>query len=146
MENEQLPEKTMVCNNEMLGYLRACSKWCKFLAIIAFIGTGLILLIGLILLAAGPLLSALTKTGFPFWLLGFVYIAIGVVNFFPAYYMYRFAVLTGESIPARDEPALTEGIGYMKKLYKFNGILTIILLSIYLMACVIVIPVMLALR
>ena len=83
----ELPFETMKVINET-------RKWTFFLSIIGFIGVGLIVLIGLFLGSLIPFLSGrgLNTAGFPTFLIGFIYIVIAVIYFFPVYFLYRFSV------------------------------------------------------
>lgn len=121
------------------SYLLEAVKWSKFIAIVGFIGVGIIVLIGVVF---GILLNktdvykelgmdALSGVGSAFFI--FIYLLIALVYFFPLKFLYDFSVNTKKALEAGDDIILEEAFAKLRSLYKYIGILMIILLSFYVL-------------
>jgi len=140
MEENQQSETPIICNNVIRGYLLETSKWGKFLAIVGFVGIGLMILLGIFVMIGMSFLSEFSSKSMPMGLLGIIYIIVAVIYFFPVNYLHKFSVLIKQSLNSNDELALTSGFGNLKKMFKFMAILTIVVLSIYVLVLLIAIP------
>jgi hypothetical protein len=126
-------------NGEIKSYLLETAKWAKFLSILGFIGLGLIVL-GLLgmMAAGGAALSQLENSGLGslggagMGMISLLYIALLALYFFPIYYLYKAADGLQKGIRSGNNDDLTNGFRYFKSHYKFIGIFTIIVISIYL--------------
>lgn len=128
------------------GFLQESAKWGKFLAIVGFIFCGLIL-IGGIALSLQP--DALTKSydrfGYredPSENLGpamvVVYIAIAVLYFFPCLFLFRFSSNMKSALQSGDQATLVSSFRNLRSMFRFVGVLTIIVLAIYVIGIVVV--------
>ncbi|MBK7408053.1 MAG: hypothetical protein IPJ40_08285 [Saprospirales bacterium] len=79
-------------SNEASGFLHETSRWAQFLAILGFVGTGFLFLVGLLMMAAGSALGLGGVMPFPPAVFGFFYLIIGAVYIFPSLYLYRFGI------------------------------------------------------
>lgn len=147
MENEMTHagievETKLSITTEGGEYLKVASSWATFLAILGFIGTGFIVLASFFMMVMSPFIGSLSKFGgtfgFPMILLGVVYLLIGVVYFFPAYYLYNFANKIKIALINNNQEMLDQSLKNLKKMFKYIGIMSIVLISLYL----IMIPVM----
>jgi hypothetical protein len=109
--------------------MRETVKWAKFLAICSFIGLGLMAIVGLVFIILS--FSIPSDSTLPMSILGILYILIAALYFFPAIYLYRFATASSEAINSLDDDTLEEGLENLKSLFRFTGILMIIVLSLY---------------
>lgn len=145
MENTQSAEKQIVITEEIKEYLLVSAKWSKFIAIIGFIGLGIMILFGFLMMIGLPLFHR-PNTSFPVTvpavLYGLLYIILGVVSFLPVLYLYRFAVSMKEGVLRNDEYEMTNGFLNLKKMTKFTGIMTIVILGLYALMIVIAVPVL----
>jgi hypothetical protein len=66
-------------------------------------------------------------------LVGGVYLVFSVIYFFPGMYLLRFSNKTRDAIDHLDENDLEEGLENLKSLFRFTGILTIVVLSLYVL-------------
>jgi hypothetical protein len=73
--------------------------------------------------------------------MGIFYILIAGLYFFPAMYLYRFATASAQAIEKLNDDILEEGIENLKSLFRFTGILMIIVLSFYAIGIISVIAV-----
>ena len=116
------------------SYLKETARWAKFLAILGFILSGLMLLAGLF---AGTLISAAFSTFGPsragMMGGGFVtilYIGIALINFFPCLYLFNFASKMQVALRSNDQELLNVSFKNLKSCYRFVGILMVIYLSL----------------
>jgi hypothetical protein len=119
---------------ESLNYFDQIRKWTTFFSILGFVIIGLLLIFGIF---AGSIFSkfanANTNSNFPFFMIGFIYFIIAIIYFFPVLYLYRFSVSSKLAIKNNDPNEFAKAFKNLKSHYQFTGILTIIVLSIYLL-------------
>ncbi|MFP9098611.1 hypothetical protein ACLI09_06110 [Flavobacterium sp. RHBU_24] len=117
-------------------HLKEAGKWAYFLSIIGFIGLGFIVLIAIFMIAAGSMISSLSPgmgalgamgTG----VLAFIYLVMVLLYFFPIMYLYRFGSRIKRAISDNNAEQLTAGLESLKSHYKYIGILTIVIMSMY---------------
>ena len=113
-------------------FLKETAKWTKFLAILGFVGIGLMVLGSLVMLFAPS--SLMSNGDFPFGgkiFMMLLYLAFAVLYYFPISYLYQFSENTKKAIENNDNNAIRDAFEFLKSHYKFMGILTIILLAFY---------------
>jgi hypothetical protein len=133
-------------DRESIDLLTETARWGKFLAIVGFITCGLILILSFF---AGALLANSTAALSPYSnnevraatsiggaLLTVLYIIVAVIYFFPCLYLYRFSVRMKAALNTNDQTKLNQSLRSQTMLYRYIGIVTIITLSIYLIAIV----------
>ncbi len=121
--------------------LSEAARWAKFLAIMGFIGCGLIVIIGICLSLFFSYLNSSISSRYTYsegafrsgrtsfiWIF---YIIGSVLYFFRCLFLYRFAVKMKSGLHERNEEEMTESFRNLKRLFKYNGILTIVVISIY---------------
>ncbi|MGC8824311.1 MAG: hypothetical protein ACP5PZ_06910 [Bacteroidales bacterium] len=113
-----------------ISYLVAIHKWAYFFAILGFVGIAILLLIGIlsktILGIVNPELGAAAT------IMGFIYVLLALIYFFPVIYLYRFARLTKKAIQQSNNLLMQEALLNFKKHYQFIGVVTISILVMYL--------------
>lgn len=119
---------------EFLGTI----KWAKFLSIMGFIFSVLIVMasfsIGAILENAAALSGgASPMPSIPSAGITGIYLFMGLLYFVPSWFLFQFARQTKNALTNEIEDNLTEGIANLRRCFKFMGILTIIMLAIYLL-------------
>lgn len=116
---------------ETLGFLSTIAKWAKFIAIMGFIVIGIMLFFGL-----GAIFSnvAFASTYFQHIWFGVLYYVIAIVFIFPFIYLNRFSNNMSNAIALRDTELLTYAMEYLKKHYKYMGILIIVMIGTYIIA------------
>ena len=140
METNQCAQNEL-CNNEVKSFLSETARWAKFLSIVGFVGLGLFVIMAVVMMAGVAAFASVlgaTEAG----LMGVIYILLAVVYFFPVLYLYRFSVSIKNSLEFGDEAEWNNGFMNLKKTFKFMGVFTIVILSIYVLALLIAIPVM----
>ncbi|MBN2348913.1 MAG: hypothetical protein JXJ22_08760 [Bacteroidales bacterium] len=135
MENLQSRENnTDKTNIELSGktvlILKEIRKWANFLAIIGFIGVGILAIVGLVF---GFFLKdiGIKELPYPSFVIGMVYLVIALLYYFPVLYLYRFAKFLKVALENNNEHDMVSAFTNLKSHYRFIGILAIILLSFY---------------
>jgi hypothetical protein len=62
------------------------------------------------------------------------YILMIAIYIFPLYYLYQFSVKLKKAVISKDDEVLASAFEMLKSHYKFVGVFTIIMLSIYILA------------
>lgn len=117
-------------------FLKETAKWAYFLSILGFIGIGFIIFAALF---AGTLFSSMSKMNPAMGAMGssfgivmaFVYFLIAVLYFFPVYYLNKFASNAKRAFKNNDSETLTTALEYLKSHYKYIGIMTLVVFSLY---------------
>lgn len=123
--------QNLLVTAEIQTYLRTASSWATFLAILGFIGSFLMILIGLAITLIGGTLSSLSNTPdsaigsaiLPY--MGIFYIIIAAVYLLPALYLFQFAEKTKKAIDNYNQELLSAGLEKLKSTFKTLGIMTI---------------------
>ncbi len=135
---QSAPETELSLTFEGQTYLREAGKWAGFLGIIGFILCGLFLILALFI---GTLFSTLGQLSpayaeMPAYV-GTIYavflVLIDVMYFFFALYLYQFSVRIKKGIVFTDQFLLTQGLGKLKSFFKLAGILTIVIIALYIL-------------
>ena len=132
MEIQNLPDNTKLeINISAFQLLREIAKWGRFLAIAGYIGLAFLLLLGLI---SGVLIA---NSQFHEGIFVIIFYSIFVaVYIFPVYYLHRFSTNMTIALDKNDSLKLTESLVFLKSHYKFLGILTLILLTLYVLGMI----------
>jgi len=110
-------------------------RWTKFLAIIGFVITGLFLVAAILMVVIGKSIFAMSPQ-YPGGLaagLGLVYIIAAGIYFYPVYALLRFSGCMKKGILNDDRQLVNDAFRYQKLMYKYIGILMIIILAFYLL-------------
>lgn len=144
MESFDLLNNDLQVSNSAFNFLSESARWGKFLALMGFIFCGLMAVIAFFLpsmivnippyntMPAG--LSSSMATG-----ITLLYLLLGILLFFPCLYLYRFSVKMQSSLSTVNQEAFDESLKNLKSMFKFYGILTIVMLSTYALIFVIAI-------
>lgn len=121
---------------ESKSYLKETAKWAYFLAIVGFIGIGILVLVALFF---GTIFAKLNSFGgnsspMPMMAGSFItviYLILAVLYFFPVYYLFQFASKAKAAFSRNDNETLTTSLEFLKSHYKFMGIMAIVMFSFY---------------
>jgi ATP/ADP translocase len=129
------------------NHLGDAARWAKFLAIIGFIVCGLIVIIGIF---AGSILENFSSNRYEGFnsnaqvntkgfgvMAAVLYILIALLYFFPCLFLFNFASKMKTALLSNDQDTLNSSFQNLKKTFRYVGVLTIIVLSFYLIAMVI---------
>lgn len=124
----------IIVDDRSKKYFREIAKWANFLAIVGFILLGIMLLASLFMIAT----AFISHYGAaPMALMAVMYILMAGLYFFPTYYLFKFARKTKIALHSNSQEEFNKGIENLKSMFKFMGILMIVLLSIYALTFVI---------
>jgi amino acid transporter len=126
-------------NGQTLDYLNEAGKWAKFLGIVGFVVTGLVLLVFLLVGMFIGTTDLAALGGEELLLVGavgtvsilFYAVLIIVFYFIPSLFLYRFGANMQRAYATRDSDYLRISLSNIKSFFKFIGIITIIFLGIY---------------
>lgn len=130
MEQDQLFDLRF--EHQTNNFLAEAAKWGKFIAIIGFIFCALMLLGGIFagsIFATMGQSSSLALMGGGFFTA--VYVVFAVLWFMPFLYLFNFASKMQVALRNNDQATLNLSFQNLKSCFKFIGIFTIIMLSIY---------------
>ncbi len=117
-------------------YLTETAKWAKFLSIMGFILIGFMIIGALAMFAVGDAFAGMGAGAFGNAFgafLGVVYLLVAFLYFFPVLYLYKFSSKAKSALYNNNSQELTEALENLKSHYKFVGILTIVILSFYVL-------------
>ena len=137
-EHSVIENFEMKLNESAKDFLKETAKWAYFLSILGYIGIGFIVFAALF---AGTLFSAMGKMNPAMGAMGsffgivmaVVYLLIAALYFFPVYYLNKFASNAKAAFNNNDSETLTTSLRYLKSHYKFIGIMTLVVFSLYLL-------------
>lgn len=139
MENNNQNSSTLMLNDYIKGYIIEISKWAKFLSILGFIGLGFMMIASIIMLFAGSMIDSYSNSSNPLGagIVGIIYLVMAALYFFPILYLFKSSVSLKNGILSNDEMTLTDGFQNLKSHYKFIGIFTIVIISLYILIFII---------
>ena len=135
MQNAITELEQLTLTSRAKGFLKETAKWCKFLSILGFLGLGLLFLSSFFISTIYA--SMPQSTSIPFNLgtaMTIFYIIMIAIYIFPLYYLHQFSVKLKKAVTSKDDEVLASAFEMLKSHYKFVGVFTIIMLSIYILA------------
>ncbi|AXY78273.1 hypothetical protein D3H65_31635 [Paraflavitalea soli] len=124
-------------DHQAASYITESAKWSRFLAIVWFIICGLFVLFALF---AGSLIASLYSNtlygGAGAGIGGMmivIYLILAAIQVVPNIFRYQFATKALRAIRTNDQALLNESLGKLKTYNKYWGVVTIIILSIYVL-------------
>ena len=121
--------------------LAEAARWAKFLAIMGFIGCGIIVVVGGFITImysnmnriqtrypySGRTINTVRSSAF----IGIFYLIIAVIGFVGCLYLFRFAHKMKTGLHERSQAEVNESFTYLKKLFRYHGIMTIVVIALY---------------
>jgi hypothetical protein len=124
----------------MINYLKGASPWLRFIGILSFIGCGFMVLFGVVLLIAFPIIGEFGNfSSISGIALGGLYLVLAVFAFFPSKFIYSFGARLRNYFLSNSVQELELAFKNNKSLWKFHGVLAGIFLA--LIPVVITLPV-----
>ena len=102
---------------------------------------GILILFALFMMIGFSQLSGVPNSVFPVNMIGFIYIILAAIYYFPVNYLYQYSVRIKQGLNSEDLPTIITGFRNLKSLFRFTGIFTIVVLSIYGVILLIVLPI-----
>jgi len=127
------PHTPLIIGEDIKAFLAETVKWGKFLAIVGFVFTALIAVIGLGIMVFGAAITSKLPAGGNIMggFIGFIYLLMGLLYYFPSKYLYDFATYIKQALVLNDQESLSYGFLRLKSLFRFWGILMIFLIILY---------------
>ena len=124
----------------ILGFLKETSTWTYFLSIIGFIGIGVMVLFGVffsVTMGAMPDGNPYKTLGIDISYFGIIYIVLGLIYFIPVLYLFNFSRKMKRALHSNKNEELTAAFSNLKSHYKYIGILSIVIISLYVVIIII---------
>lgn len=140
MGENQFPDEqkeTLHFSANVKSSLAYTTIWTKFLAIAGFVMIGLLILIGIGLAfstSAASTIMPMPNRGLAAWSSIFIiilYIIIGALYLYPTNQLHQFSKKMKVAIIESNQLLLEEALEHQRKMFKFLGILLIVILCIY---------------
>jgi hypothetical protein len=128
MNTNQTEISEVKVTGSMVDSMRSTRPWTMLLSVLGFIGAGLFLIIGIVMLfvRALPRQDAQLANAF----MGVMYIVFAVVYCFPSLYLFKYSNSVKLFYQRKNESYLESALSYQKSFWKFVGILSIITIVI----------------
>ncbi|MDG1929829.1 MAG: DUF5362 family protein [Flavobacteriaceae bacterium] len=121
-----------------ISYLNQARKWTHFLAILGFIGTGIIVIVALFLSSILAMFSGMDSSygvsdigAIGTGTVTVFYLVLAIIYFFLSLYLYRFSIRIKAAVHEQNSTLLEDGLKNLKSYWKLTGVLTAVMLSIY---------------
>ncbi|MGY4384790.1 magnesium-transporting ATPase (P-type) [Pedobacter sp. UYP24] len=145
MEQDELilpdhDSQKLVVSEDIRSYIYQSSKWTKFLSIIGFVFSTMMVLISF---SVGALMTAMnTAVGpknNPYNALGpgvltIILLLTAALYFYPSFVLFKFSNAAKQGVLYGDQESLNNAMSNLKSFFKFWGILLIVVLGIYALA------------
>jgi hypothetical protein len=136
MASSAPPTQPLSVTQGMFDSLQAMRPWVTFMGVMAFIGAGFMVLGGLVMMVAGSAIP-----GGPGPALGVVYLVMALLYIFPGLFLVRCGGALKRLFAGGGAPALEDALSNQKSLWKFMGIVTIVMLALMVIGFVVAIVV-----
>ncbi len=136
MENNEIKkqeiDQTMELDGSMMSVLNEMRKWTKFLAVMGFIGIGITIIAGFVLMFSKDITNnmAMQNSNLSPFFKGVFYIIMSIIYIFPVVFLNNFSQKMKTALYSRNHEELYKSFNYLRRHYKFIGILIIIYLLI----------------
>lgn len=126
----------LVIDQEGSDYLKETAKWAKFLSILGLIVGIIMVLAGVVLtFMGGSLGEAMNIPGFGA-LIGILYLGLGLIYLYPCWKMLQFAGTMPVGLQKSDQTLVNEALRNLKTSFRFWGILSLVIIGLYLLVFV----------
>ncbi|MBL7472101.1 hypothetical protein [Robertkochia sediminum] len=115
----------------MIEMLKQTTSWTRFLAIVGYVMVGFMVLAAFFMFGLDLPMDDTGMGAFGAGVGGVMYVIIALIYFFPVHYLYKFSSSMKRALADHDTQFLESGFDFLRKHYKFMGILTAVALIIY---------------
>lgn len=139
IENQKHPQ--LIVTEDMRSFIYDMAKWANFLGIVGFVISAFMLMAALTI---GPTINSNPEMAKMLGQLGamdgttfsIVFLIYGFAIFFPSLLLVRYAAKAKHGVLYGEQTSLDEGMGKLKSLFKYFGVLTIIFIGLYLLTLI----------
>lgn len=118
-------------------YLLSTAKWSYFIAILGFILTIFLFVVGIATFFLSNVANEysdfqniLLALPFPFLIGGSVYLLLAVLYFIPSYYLFKFSQKIQNGIKENKINETSQGLRYLNRLFSYIGVLSILSIAL----------------
>ena len=129
--DSSIQTETAPISNTSKSYLLECTRWSLFFVVLGFIFIGLMVIGAFALVAVGA--SGSSYQSEQFFLIGVVYLVLAILFIFPILYLLKFSSKMKAGLNQSNNKEIEVGFGALKSLFRFMGIMTIVIISIYIL-------------
>tara|TARA_B110000285_G_scaffold15442_1_gene15220 strand:+ start:1218 stop:1646 length:429 start_codon:yes stop_codon:yes gene_type:complete len=127
--DNNLSVEGVAINSKISDYLKETAKWTNFLSIIGFVMIGLMVIGAFVIIVVGSSFGGGQATAG-----GLAYLLMALLYFFPTFYMYNFSKKIKIGLNSSVQSEVELAFENLKKMFKYIGVLMIVILSIYAIA------------
>jgi len=141
MENiEEKEQEVLIITEDIRSYIYETAKWANFLSIVGFVLTAFMVMFSF---GVGSFMTVMNNTlgpeNNPYAALGTGVLTVicflfALMYFYPSLLLFKYANSAKKAVLFADQPTLSIAMSKMKSFFKFWGILTILMLSLYVLA------------
>lgn len=121
----------------VVAELSGTMPWVQLVAIVGFVGTALMVLMGIVILAGGTafaVASGFDEAGIPALGVGIYYLLLGALYFYPLLKLWKYARAVGRLRETSSSFDLETALSEQRQFWKFAGILSIVVVVITVVA------------
>ncbi|MBP5677878.1 MAG: hypothetical protein J6W88_05215 [Bacteroidales bacterium] len=130
-----MEERNLKLQSEVKRYVNSIRKWYKFFAIVSIVGMSLMVVFGTLMFVFG---NAITEAmaeqnasfNMPAWTIGVIYIVSAVVYVPIVIYLFKASHAARNAIAMNNNESARTFFRQSRNLWKYSGILTIVILGI----------------
>lgn len=140
MENQELLDNNLYASNGLTlstaakDFLLQTAKWAKFLSIVGFVFSGLMLLFGALFSVIMGKFSGMTMgmgAAYPTTFMTIYFIVLALIMIYPTLRLFQFAQQAKIAVNSNDTNAMEQSMRRIRSVFRFYGILTIIIIALY---------------
>ena len=124
---------------KIIDHLENIRKWTLFLSIVGFVFVFLIIVFAFgfgFIMAHFPRETNFQPVTGVF--VSVIYVVIGIIHFFPVFYLYRFSIYIKRSLRTADTFTMEKAFSSLQTHYAILGIITALLVGLYVLIILIV--------
>ena len=135
--SEGVSETQIIMSPESINHVGVMRAWAMFLAIVGFIGAGFTVLMGFFFSFIMPFITRREEMGpVPSMLIGLFYVVLGVLYFFPPFYLFKFSANAKAAIATNSSESMTESLKNLRTVFVLMGVLTIVVFVLVVLAII----------
>ncbi|AOW16233.1 hypothetical protein LPB03_01615 [Polaribacter vadi] len=130
----------LVVNSKSKSFLREIARWTFFFSILGFISIALTLIAAILIATVyAPMLNMVSQQqglpaiGLP---LAITYVVSALLYFMPVWYLFKFSRKMKSALATKNDDVLADAFENLKSHFKYIGVLTIIVISLYVLLIV----------
>ncbi|MBC7567055.1 MAG: hypothetical protein H7223_08810 [Pedobacter sp.] len=141
-QNQQPGPVLLTITEDVRSYIYESAKWTKFLSVLGFVFTGLMVMLSL---SVGAIMSSMNNLvgaqNNPYAAMGSGFLTVlllitAAIYFYPSFILFKFSNAAKQAVLYGDQDSLSAAMGKMKSFFKFWGILMIVVLGFYALAII----------